>query len=150
MVGRAHPTSTNIQRGEINVPTNYDESAVYFIRILKRGKRIPICRFLSIDAEGLICIGVTIHMETRRKQFMSSMKKSGNHSEGDLLNILDKNSVLKKKIPEYTIEYRFIPFRNRESAALNEEKEIKSYVKQFGEVPPLNSEIPNRRGKRYW
>jgi hypothetical protein len=45
------------------------------------------------------------------------------------------------------MEYSYTEVPNIAELEIEEERNIKLYCKQFGEVPPLNSAIPNRYGK---
>lgn len=86
-------------------------------------------------------------MDIRRKQFISGLGKMHGHSEGNLLCVLQKHTPLLKKYPGLEYEYSFARIKSKGRESELEENEIKTYVKKFGEVPPLNSAIPNRYGK---
>jgi hypothetical protein len=98
-----------------------------------------------MDQDGLICIGKTGDMEGRRKQFMNGLNGRFGHSEGNLLHILEKISPLRTTYEGYRYQYSFAKLDGGLEGK-EEERQIKAYVKQFGEVPPLNSAIPDRYG----
>jgi len=109
------------------------------------GKPIEIRRFLGIDRNGILCIGKTTQLASRRKQFIRGLGGIFGHSEGNLLHILETISPIEVKFPdrEYEYSYAVVAIGDED---ITEEEEIKAYVKEFGEVPPLNSAIPNRFG----
>jgi hypothetical protein len=130
---------------KIDKESEYSDFAVYRIRICNKGKPEIIQRFLGKDVDGLLCIGKTTDMEKRRKQFVRGLTDGSGHSEGNLLHILETVSPLgviyKERVYEYS--YAMVAEGDEDRA---EEEEIKAYVKRFGEVPPLNSAIPDRYG----
>ena len=70
--------SIDVEWLEITEPANYNGSAVYEIRIVERGEPgepAIIDRFLASDDRGVISIGMTTNMETRRRQFVSGMTR---------------------------------------------------------------------------
>lgn len=136
---------------------NIDESsghyshAVYEVRLVNtQGTSVAINRFLDKDEEGLLSIGMTTNMERRRKQFISGEDRCQGHSEGNLLFFLKEYSRFKTKhiMPKY--QYRFQKVNSEDEAKRKERKLIKDYVKQYGEVPPLNSAIPGRYDEMSW
>jgi len=118
--------------------------------VTEEGAHVAIDRFLDEDKKGVLCIGMTTNMERRRKQFISGESEGYCHSEGNLLFLLKKYSRFKKKhsMPKY--KYRFQNVSSEGDAKRKERELIKDYVKQYGEVPPLNSVIPDRYHKRSW
>ena len=128
-------------------PASYNGPAVYRIRLCDSGVTVSIKRFLGSDDDGLLCIGKASNLERRRKQFISGTTNGGGHSEANLLHILEKVTSLSANYPNREYEYSYVKVNNPGEEDLLEEKHIKAYVKRFGEVPPLNSAIPNRYDK---
>lgn len=128
---------------EINQSANYNQPAIYRVRLVREGKPVQICRFLGTDKDGILCIGKTTNMDSRRKQFVKALIGTFGHSEGNLLQILEKVSPLTALYPYRQYEYSFAKVSGTDKDTI-EEVQIKSYVKLFGEVPPLNSAIPKR------
>ena len=121
----------------------YRGPAVYQVRLQgPRGVR-KISRFLRRDPRGLLCIGMTGNMWGRIRQFERGLSRGTGHSEANLLHQLEESSSLNRLISR-VYQYRFRALRTRAQAAQLEEQLIKRYLKRFGEVPPLNSAIPNR------
>ena len=85
-------------------------------------------------------------MESRRKQFIYAVEKGSGHSEGNLLYLLLRHSPLKARFPNHRVEFRFRPETDKQAANAAEARLIKAYIREFGEVPPLNSAIPDRYG----
>jgi hypothetical protein len=68
----------------IDKPANYNQCAVYKIRLCSQNTPVRINRFLDIDERGLLCIGKTTDMEDRREKFVNSLnRKVRQHSEGN-------------------------------------------------------------------
>ena len=124
--------------------------AIYKIRIRKNGKKVSIPRFFKKDGEGLLCIGKSTKFENRRKAFKRGLENGKEHAEAMLLHLLKERKRLKKKFKNYTYEYSFKNLRKGLKLKEQESREIKRYVKEFGEVPPLNSAIPLRYDKKTW
>ena len=129
----------------ITEETSCFKGGVYRIRL----KNCSISRFLGKDKEGILIIGESSKIEDRRQKFMRGIEKCSGHSEGKLLNLLVRNCPkLKNKFPTFkklknNLEFKFFETKKRKKL---EEKEIKSYIINYGEPPPLNSAIPNRYG----
>jgi hypothetical protein len=129
----------------LDLYAQYTGPAVYNIRLCRQTVPAAIPRFLGTDPSGLLCIGKTTNMEKRRLQFLRGIEKGRGHSEANLLYILRQYSTLEIDYRDYGYEYRFVPVEAGQARAL-EETEIKTYVRTFGEAPPLNSAIPDRYG----
>ena len=130
---------------DITQPANYGENAVYRIRLMNQQGPAMISRFLGADSNGILCIGKTNDMEKRRRQFVRGLKGKFGHSEGYLMHILQKVSPFSALYANTEWQYSFAKVGSGEEEAV-EAQEIKAYVKEFGEVPPLNSAIPDRYG----
>lgn len=126
------------------------ECAVYRIRLVKNTKPLCIPRFLKADKEGVLCIGYTSNMETRRKRFKRGYLTCKGHSEGNLLYLLREYSGLRRKYPQTHLEYQYMKKSSKAKSKGEEERLIKKYVKRYGEAPPLNSSIPKRDNQRMW
>jgi len=126
--------------------SGYAGPAAYEVRIVTVAGPIPVPRFLAIDQRGLLSIGETGNLDSRRQAFIRGMETCSGHSEGNLLYYLLRHSPLKKVHPEHRLEYRFRKESDKAAAKLAEERMIKAYIRAFGEVPPINSAIPDRYG----
>ena len=136
----------------IDEPAGHIWHAVYKVRLVSRQSGIvAINRFLGTDKKGILMIGMTKNMERRRNQFfLGKDKGSRGHSEGYLLFLLEEYSQIKTKFGAIQCQYRFQEMKNGDRAKDKESRLIKEYVKRYGEVPPLNSAIPNRNDKDSW
>lgn len=127
---------------------SYDGPAVYELRIVGIDHNpITVKRWLLEDRNGIISIGETSNMKGRLNQFVNALNRGTGHSEANLLYLLIKYSRFSSTLLEYNIEYRYKGVSSKKEAKRQEELRIKDYVKAFGEVPPLNSVIPNRFGE---
>ena len=128
----------------------YTGPAVYRIRMVRNHKPFQIHRFLSVDKRGIFAIGQTVNVENRRKRLKRSLASGRGHAEANLLFLLPNYSRLKKVYKGYAVEYSFAKVRSKKAAERRERDLLKRYVKQFGEVPPLNSVIPYRYDQESW
>jgi len=127
---------------------------VYKIRLAYSGKRHPvsISRLLGKDKDGLLSIGNSINLRKRIGEFcrvakdMTSFLK---HSAGDRLFLIricahsSSNTFFNDKI----IQFSFLMLQNKVEAEEVEEKLLKYYFKKYGELPPLNSSMPDKHVK---
>ncbi len=134
----------------IKLSASPPHSAVYRIRLVSEGDSVTIPRFLASDPEGILSIGVSGNMERRRKAFLRGLAHGRWHSEANLLRLLQIHTSLIHLFPDAEIHYSYSMAANREDAASAEEAILKGYVVEFGEVPPLNSAIPNRNHWASW
>ena len=129
----------------ISEPTNHNGFAVYGIRLLNNHVVIPINRFLGTDTEGLLTIGMTTNLESRRNQFIRGLTRGYGHSAANLIFILKRDSPEFTNLapePEYQIAYRIA--ESSAQARKLESEFTKKYFNSFGECPPLTSVLPNR------
>jgi hypothetical protein len=124
------------------------EPATYQIRLLSGDAPVVINRLLGADNDGILSIGKTKNMEGRRKQFATALAKCYGHSEGNLLYLLMNYSRLKTVIRNPAVEYRFTKRESDEAAIAHEAALLRAYIVQHGELPPLNSILPDRYGER--
>jgi hypothetical protein len=113
-------------------------------------KAIAINRFLGTDKKGILSIGKAAGMEKRRRKFLSGLRGHKVHSEAHLLFLLAKYSRLQPRHRDRQYQLRFLALESRHQAKKKESELIKDYVKRYGEVPPLDSAIPNRNDDRSW
>jgi len=130
----------------LDTAAQYIGRAVYKIRLSHNSLSVSIPRFLGVDTAGILCIGKTTNMENRRIQFIRGIQKGRGHSEANLLHLLRHHSPLMTTFPNHQYEYTFVQIQDFGEETVVEEAEIKAYVRTFGEVPPLNSAIPDRYG----
>lgn len=135
----------------IETPSGRAAPAAYRIALLNvRGHPFPMNRMLGIDSAGLLSIGKTGNLESRRGQFVSGMTKCYGHSEGNLLHLLLRFSRLKQVVPDHRIVYQFAPAATDDDARAVEARLLKDYLVRYGELPPLNSAIPDRYNEASW
>jgi len=135
---------------KLETSTIFNGPGVYKIRLLIEGNPLTIPRFLGEDRSGLLSIGVSGNLEYRRQQFITGLRKGRRHSEGNLLYLLKRYAALERKVGPCSFHYAFCSSNHRRTAEHLEGKLIKQYVKRYGEVPPLNSAIPDRYNAASW
>ena len=121
--------------------TSYSGVAVYAVRLLQHGRVVRICRFLGIDSEGILTIGMTTNLDRRRRGFISGSKRGHGHSAGNLLYPLLRNRPSRRKLRSPAFQLAFKAMPNREAARKREITLTHQYWKRFGEVPPLTSAL---------
>ncbi|MGD0597834.1 MAG: hypothetical protein ABSA64_09990 [Sedimentisphaerales bacterium] len=129
----------------INDNCNYQGPAVYKVRLANANSNAcKLERLLMADDEGIMCIGQTGNMERRRTKFLSGIKNANGHSEINLVYYLNRYTKFPDKFNDANFQYSFCKCSDVPESKKEEDKLIKAYFKEFGEVPPLNSAIPNR------
>jgi hypothetical protein len=129
----------------INDKCNYAGPAIYKVRLTDaKGNACKLHRLLKQDDEGIMCIGRTDNMKRRWSKFLSAIDAAYGHSEMNLVYYLNEYTDFKKKFEGGQFQYCFCECSNVAECKSQEEQLIKAYFKKFGEVPPLNSAIPNR------
>lgn len=132
----------------LSTPSTHYEPAVYQIRLLANGVPFIINRLLGADPEAILTIGKTKNMEGRRRQFASGVEKCYGHSEANLLHLLVRYSRFKTVVSSHAVEYRFTIRESDELAIEHEAALLRAYIVQHGELPPLNSILPDRYGEK--
>ena len=117
-----------------------------------KGKPVQIHRWKGTDKNGILSIGQTSNMERRRKQFLKAINDGGElftgirggHVTGNMIHLLDRLNG-KKKLKK-NLRYESKTFNSKPEAENAEKEAIRKYVEIYFEVPPLNSNIPDRKG----
>jgi len=60
------------------------------------------------------------------------------------LSFIKEHTNFMKGYKWYEIQYSFKKLQNKDGAEKEEEKLLKRYFKEFGEVPPLNNNLPSK------
>ena len=129
---------------ELSKPTGQKGPAIYAVRLVNCEAVVSIRRFLGVDREGLLTIGMTTNLERRRRQFIRGSSKGRGHSAANLLYFLSKFGALKRCFREPRYELSFRRVTDERQARRWEAKMTKEYLGRFGEGPPLTSVIPDR------
>jgi hypothetical protein len=128
----------------IHQPAEHNTPAVYIVRIVYAKRPVRIPRFLASDRRGILTIGKTSKMETRRRQFIRGLDGNWGHSEAELLHMIRRAASLPRSIAKGALEYTQAPIPEHIDLDRIEEVLMKTYAREYGEPPPLNSAIPNR------
>ena len=125
----------------------YQWPGVYQIRLTnKQGHPFHIPRFLSIDIDGLLVTGESVNVAARLKEFLKASEgKSYAHSTAERLYLIRYICKLdNSSYKGYKFQYRCKRMKDKTEAEAHEEELLKGYFKQYGELPPLNSEMPDK------
>ncbi|MCF7859679.1 MAG: hypothetical protein K9N07_10235 [Candidatus Cloacimonetes bacterium] len=125
------------------------------VYVLVRKEKIPVNRMLATDNERIMYIGKTGNkngLRDRLRHFFNCATNSKNkdeycdvpvegHSGGRryFLNLKKKLGLAKE-----VLNYMYIACDDNEKAEILESKLLNQYVDKFGEVPPLNSQLPQK------
>lgn len=102
-----------------------------------------IRRFKKTDKHRILAYGQSRNLRNRANAFLASLRRPDRHHEGNLLRILNERAGL-------NIPYVLIAWELRSGHKAREERLIKEYVQEYGEVPPLNAAIPKREKASGW
>ena len=111
------------------------------------GFPIGIPRFLDEDKDGILQIGHSKNIEGRIKHFRGAAierKRFGHHSEADRLFLIELFTNFMEKHNTSKIQYSFKELTKESEAENEEERLLKCYFKGYGEVPPLNANLPDK------
>ena len=125
-------------------PTGYRAAAVYAVRLIDRRAVVSISRFLGVDREGLLTIGMTTNLEYRRRRFIAGSTVGRGHSAGNILFFLKSVEVFQRSFRNANYEIAFFAVTTGQEARRLESQITRDYWARFGEGPPLTSMIPDR------
>ncbi|MEO0090556.1 MAG: hypothetical protein ABIK40_03710 [candidate division WOR-3 bacterium] len=128
-------------------PCSYEKSAIYKIRLSNhKGKPIAIPRFLKKDKNGILMIGRTKNLKRRLNNFRRAVEKNiSPHSEGKKFHLIKSTRNFKTQYgSNWRLEYSFKRLCKNQIKK-EEEKTLKNYFKEYGELPVLNSILPKRK-----
>ena len=134
----------------MRTPTDYGDHCVYKVRLLSGGKVMPLDRFLGSDPKGILAFGMASSMEHRRRDFVAGISNSKRSAEANLLHAIEVYSFFNQRFRHCSYEYSFQKTPNRYEARTEYIRLMKAYAKRFGEVPPLNSTLPDKLDNRSW
>lgn len=131
----------------INEGCGEEKGGVYKVRLIDNGRQpFKINRFLDADLSGIIAIGSTENFKNRINAFqMVLLGKKYKHSEAKKLLYNNQYSKFNEVIKDYVIQYSFKIIMDKLQLKDEESELIKCYFIQFGEVPPLNSNLPDEK-----
>lgn len=123
---------------------------VYKMRLSNSaGRAHPIGRLLDIDKKGLLAIGESVNLARRIKEFHRAYIEDRfmRHTVGDrlFLVLMCQYSHFKTTYQNKSkIQFVVMKLNNKTEAETKEERLLKEYFKKFGELPPLNSLMPDK------
>ena len=125
-------------------------SAVYKIRLSdSAGRPIPVGRLLGIDKKGVLAIGESVNLARRIKELYKAYigDRFMRHSVGDrlFLVLVCQYSHFKTTYQNNSrVQFVVMKLSNKTEAETEEERLLKDYFKTYGELPPLNSLMPDK------
>ena len=129
---------------DMNLRTGHRGPAVYQFRLTHQSEAVSIGRLLKPDPEGTLVIGSTGNLERRADQSRAARLYASGSSTMNLLYYVENYTALLQLFPGCSYDYRFLQVETAEAAKELEGSLLKDYFKTFGELPPLNSVIPDR------
>jgi hypothetical protein len=125
---------------------NHKGCGVYKIRLVdSRGSPIKIPRFLDKDKDGILQVGRSKVIERRIKYFRGAIEgKSYPHAGGQRLSLIKKHTNFMERHNNCEIQYSFKKSPSEGKVKKEEELLLKCYFKKYGEVPPLNNNLPDK------
>lgn len=127
-------------------------SGVYEIRLSNSaGHPNTIGRLLGNDEDGLLAIGESVDLARRIKDFYHAYSKGkfGRHSVGDrffLVLVCQYSSFGATHQNNSKLQFRVMKLGSKDEAQKEEEKLLKNYFRKHGELPSLNSDMPDKHG----
>jgi len=111
-----------------------------------KGRPIEIPRFLNTDKNGILQIGKSGKNNNNRiKRFCGIMcGKKDAHSEAQRMNLVKKYTCLQERYKDYRIRYIFKELGCEAEYGKEEERLLKCYFIRYGELPPLNRNLPDK------
>ena len=129
----------------------YEKPGVYIIRYLEGGSPKQFTRLNGIDEEGILCIGKSVNLRRRIREFLKDITTEGlaekYHSEGWNFRKYFRDNpnpkAIKPKKENMEVIWKVL---NTEYEADKLETElIQDYVMTFQDKPPLNISIKRKR-----
>lgn len=129
---------------------NERQCGVYEIRLADSTRQaIPVGRLLGNDPCGLLGIGKSVNLSRRISDFnRAHLKGSLRHSGGSrlfLVWVLHYSPIAASHNVNSIVQFRVAKVKNNVKAETAEEALLKRYFYKFGELPPLNSTMPDGR-----
>jgi hypothetical protein len=124
----------------------YGWPGVYKIRIVDaNGAPVIIGRFLGSDKDGILAIGESKNIAHRLRQFYRAVNgKEFKHSVANRFFLIRYIQSLRGcTFSNGVLEYTAYKLENKAKARSEEERLLKTYFKIFGELPPLNGDMPD-------
>lgn len=125
----------------------YKWPGVYKIRLIDyQGQPVRIGRLLGVDTDGLLAIGESVNVARRIREFYRAYEgQSFRHYVAERMFLIRFKTAFGKKIfKDCKIQFTCMRLKDKAEVKKYEERFLKSYFKTFGELPPLNSDMPDK------
>lgn len=130
----------------------YPWCGVYRVRLADvRGSPIEIPRLLAVDREGILVIGESKSVARRIREFHNAFEgRRPEHTAAVKLFLARHFTDFGKGTYEdYKIQFTARQLCDKGKAQKEEEALLKDYFIMYGELPPLNSSMPDKTD-RLW
>ena len=130
------------------VRDKYRWPGVYKMRLVdKREHPIEIERFLGKDKDGILAVGESKNVTKRIRDFYRAFEgQQFKHSEGNTLFLVRMlTNFMKGTYVDSKIQFSARKLSDKAEAVKEEEILLKNYFIQYGELPPLNRNLPDKR-----
>lgn len=125
----------------------YEWPGVYKIRLAdSRGHPIGIGRLLDKDKDGTLLIGESGSIASRISDFYRAYEEGRlTHYEGETLFLIRVKTKFRRGIyDDCKIQFSARKLNDKTEGEEEEERLLKSYFIKYGELPPLNRNLPDR------
>ncbi len=125
----------------------YRWAGVYKIRLVDSGEHpVGIARFLDKDRDGIVAIGESVEVARRLGEFYRRYEgHSSSHPGAERLFLIRNRTKFGKGVyNDCKIQFSARKLSNKAEAQEEEARLLASYFKKCGELPPLNSIMPNK------
>jgi hypothetical protein len=98
------------------------------------------------DKSGILVFGESVNVGNRLLQFLNASNgRRVPHAEGERLFLVQYKSQFQKQVHKDTkIQFTVMQLSSKTEAEQQEEKVLKLYFQDFGELPPLNSTLEDK------
>ena len=131
---------------DIEEKPNYNCCGVFKVRVVNlEGLPVGVPRCLEKDKDGIIYIGHSENIRRRITFFLGAIKgKKYTSPEGRKLFIVNRYTNFRNSHNHFKLQYSFKKLPNKKEAKLELEQLLKSYFERYGEVPPVNNNLPHK------
>ncbi|MFO8008104.1 MAG: hypothetical protein R6V05_10245 [Candidatus Brocadiia bacterium] len=102
----------------------------------------PVPRAFDTDGSGTLSIGESINLRQRLRRFW--LCAQGKHQRGHAAGWKYRDFCFECRFPLKELHVQWVTASSKTTARNRESDEMREYLKQFGELPPLNYQFTKR------
>jgi predicted GIY-YIG superfamily endonuclease len=131
---------------DIEEKPNYNCCGVFKVRAVNsEGFPVEVPRCLQKDKDGIIYIGHSENVRRRITFFLGAIEgKEYTSPEGRKLFTINRYTDFRKSRNHFKLQYSFKRLPNKKETKQEWERLLKLYFKRYGEVPPVNNNLPHK------